>query len=209
MPARDRSNPLRQRLAYEAARIMVEQDSVDYERPRRTAADRTGILDRRHWPSNEAIQEAVLTQRRLFEGPDHGDELEQMRTSALRAMQSLEQFSPHLVGGALDGTGHIEHGIQIYLFAEHPEEVVFELLDQRIPWQERERTLRYAGGERRAHPSFRFVAGDLRVELITLPRSALRNPPLDPVTERPSRGLDIAGLERLLDGEDDLTAAGW
>lgn len=211
MPARDRSHPLRQRLAYEAARIMVEQDLSDFERARRKAAERTGILDRRHWPSNEAIQEAVLTQRRLFEGPNHAGDLERMRQGALRAMHNFARFSPHLVGGALNGTGNFEQGIQVYLFVEHPEEVVFELIDQRIPWQERERTLRYAGGERRTHPTFRFVAGELRVELVALPRGALRHPPLDPVTERPERGADIARLEQMLAEDDDLdlTAAAW
>ena len=50
---------------------------------------------------------------------------------------------------------------------------------------------------------FRFVAGETPIELIVLPRQALRNPPLDPVTERPERGADIAELERLIAGRSD------
>lgn len=203
MSGPDRASGARQRLAYEAARIMVEQGLADFDRARRKAAERTGILDRRRWPSNEAIQEALLTQLRLFRDQDHAEGLGQLRRHAIEAMRAFQGFSPRLVGPVLDGTGPVELGIQLYLFAERPEEVVFRLLDRQIPWQERERSFRYRGGERRTHPVFRFFAGETPVELIVLPRAALRNPPLDPVTERPDRGADIEELGRLMaQGED-------
>lgn len=198
MAGPDRADGARQRLAYEAARIMVEQGLADFDRARRKAAQRTGILDRRSWPSNEAIAEALVTQRRLFRGPDQERELEQLRQDAREAMRSFQEFSPRLIGPVLDGTGPVEPGVQLYLFAERPEEVVFRLLDRQIPWQERDRSLRYRGGERRNHPVFRFFAGETPVELIVLPPAALRNPPLDPVTERPDRGASLEELERLM-----------
>lgn len=204
MSGPDRASGARQRLAYEAARIMVEQGLADFDRARRKAAERTGILDRRRWPSNEAIQEALLTQLRLFRDQDHAEGLGQLRRHAIEAMRAFQGFSPRLVGPVLDGTGPVELGIQLYLFAERPEEVVFRLLDRQIPWQERERSFRYRGGERRTHPVFRFFAGETPVELIVLPRAALRNPPLDPVTERPDRGADMAALERLMSEGEDL-----
>lgn len=204
MPGSDRANGARQRMAYEAARIMVEQGLANFDRARRKAAERTGILDRRSWPSNEAIQEALITQRRLFQGQDFARDLEQLRRDAIEAMRAFQEFSPRLIGPVLDGTAAAELGIQLYLFAERPEEVVFRLLDRQIPWQERERSFRYRGGERRNHPVFRFFAGETPVELIVLPRAALRNPPLDPVTERPDRGADLAALERLLSERGDL-----
>jgi hypothetical protein len=51
------------------------------------------------------------------------------------------------------------------------------------------------------------MAGDVPFELTVLPVQALRNPPLDPVTERPERGADIAEVERLL-AEGDRAANG-
>jgi hypothetical protein len=198
MSAIDRANGARQRLAYEAARIMAEQGLTDFDRARRKAAERTGILDRRSWPSNEAIQEALMTQRRLFRDLGHARGLERLRRDAIAAMRTFEGFSPRLIGAALDGAGPVELGIQLYLFAERPEEVIFRLLDRQIPWQERERSFRYRGGERRNHPIFRFLAGGTPVELIVLPRVALRNPPLDPVREQPDRGVGLDELERLV-----------
>jgi hypothetical protein len=182
MPGPDRASGARQRMAYEAARIMVEQGLADFDRARRKAAVRTGILDRRSWPSNEAIAEALLTQRRLFQDLSHARELEQLRQVAIEAMGAFHGFSPRLIGPVLDGAGPVEPGVQLYLFAERPEEVVFRLV-------------------------FRFFAGETPVELIVLPRSALRNPPLDPVTERPERGASREELERLMaaGGNQDLS----
>jgi hypothetical protein len=177
---------------------MVEQGLADFDRARRKAAERTGIIDRRSWPSNEAIQEALVTQRRLFPDRDHQHALDQLRREAIEAMRAFQRFSPRLTGAVLDGTRPIEQGIQLYLFAERPEEVVFALLDRQIPWQEQERSLRYGHGERRSHPVLCFFAGETRVELIVLPPAALRTPPLHPVTERPDRGADMATLEHLL-----------
>jgi hypothetical protein len=207
MSQRDRANDSRQRLAYEAARILGEQGGLDFERARRKAAERTGILDRRSWPSNEAIQDALLTQRRLFHGDDSVRVLERLRRAALEAMQSFRDFSPRLVGPVLVGSARAEEGVQLLLFAERPEEVLFALIDREIPWHERERSFRYSGGERRPHPVLRFVAGEIPFELIVLPRQALRNPPLDPVTERPERGADPGELARLIESADDLGPA--
>jgi len=200
MSGRDRVNDAHWRIAYEAARIMVEQGVSDFDRARRKAAARTGILDRRRWPTNEAIQEALLTQRRLFPGPDQAHEIERLRGCALQAMHRFRAFNPRLIGPLRHGSGDADAGVQLCLYAERPEDVVFALIDAHIPWHERERSFRYGDGERRTHPAFRFLAGETPIELIVLPRQALRNPPLDPVTERPERGADIAELERLVTG---------
>ncbi|HYN76495.1 MAG TPA: hypothetical protein VES73_01720 [Lamprocystis sp. (in: g-proteobacteria)] len=202
MTGRDRADASRQRLAYEAARIMVEQGVTDFDRARRKAADRIGAFDHRGWPTNEAIQNAVLLQRRLFQGDDHQRDVLRLRSDALQVMRAFSSFAPRLVGPILRGVGTSDQGVQVCLYAEPPEDVVFALIEQRIPWQEHERMLRYAAGERRAHPVFRFLAGTTPIELIVLPRDAQRNPPLDPVTERPERGADIADLERLLSEGD-------
>lgn len=195
-------NTLTERIAYEAARIMIEQGLADFDRARRKAAERTGVHDRRAWPSNEAVQEAVLTQRRLFREPAHAHERETLRHQALQAMRTFAAFSPRLIGSALMGTGDRHAGVTLHLFADQPEDVVFALIEQRMPWHEGEHSCRYPDGQRRVHPVLRFMAGEIPFELIVLPTQARRQPPLDPVTERPQRGANIAAVERML-AEDD------
>lgn len=202
MAGREHSNALKERMAYEAARIMVEQGLSDFDRARRKAAARTGILDRRHWPSNEAVQEAISTQRRLFRAHRQGSRHPDLRHAALQAMRLFQAFEPRIAGSALEGLMDPALGLELFLFADQPEEVLFELMDLRIPWRDGQRLMRYPDGQASAHPVFRFLAGDTAVALIVLPRGALRNPPLDPVTERPLRGIRLEELERLADAGD-------
>jgi hypothetical protein len=101
----------------------------------------------------------------------------------------------------LSGAANPASGVDLLLFVDRPEDVIFALLDQHIPWEEAQRTLRYADGERVVHPVLRFVAGDIPVELLVLPRRALRHPPLDPVTERPYRGANRAEVVHLLQSD--------
>lgn len=199
MTGRSRCSPQRCRLAYEAARILAEQGDQAFDRARRKAAERTGIANRREWPSNEEIQDALLEQRRLFQSERVAADLQRVRHQAAAAMRSFARFLPRLVGPALSGTGDLRQGVRMHLFADSPEELVFALVDQGIPWHEREETLRYSGGIRRVQPAFAFVAGDIPFTLVVLPLQAMRNPPLDPVTERPERGADLEAVTKMLD----------
>jgi hypothetical protein len=207
MSARGRCSPQRHRLAYEAARILAEQGDQAFDRARRKAVERTGIVNRRDWPTNEEIQDALLEQRRLFEPERIAVDLHRLRQQAIVAMGALARFLPRLVGPALSGSGDLRQGVRMHLFADSPEELVFALIDQGIPWQEREETLRYGGGVRKVHPAFRFVAGDIPFTLVVLPIQAQRNPPLDPVTERPERGADLEALRRMLEDDSPGIAA--
>lgn len=201
MKQQNRPSPQRRQLAYEAARIMAEQGIEEFESARRKAAERARVDNRRAWPTNEEIQEALLAHRRLFQTERQARELQHLRGQALEAMRTFERFHPRLVGAVLTGVADGRQAVRLHLFADNPEDVVFLLLDRSIPWDEREGTLRFAGGVRRVHPVLSFLAGETRFELVVLPSSAQRSPPLDQVTERPDRGADAAEVARLLDAE--------
>lgn len=199
--ARGRCELQRQRLAYESARILSEQGGTEFDRARRKAADRLGISDKRCWPDNEEIQQALLQQQRLFHADEQQRALSTLRRQALSAMREFAAFEPRLVGPILAGTANPEHGLELLLFADSPEAVAFELLDRGIRWQQRDEQFRYAGGEQQTHPVFSFMAGELPVHLVLLPPQARRNPPLSPISERPERGIGVAELGRLVAAE--------
>ena len=203
MSTRERIAAQRDRLAYEAARIILEQGLTDFDRARRKAAERVGTPDRRHWPTNEAVQAAVLTQRRLFLGRADTEERRRLRAAALQAMECFAPFSPRLVGGALTGALSPQTRIELLLFADRAEDVIFALIEQQIPWREAERILRHRRGQRCPYPAFHFLAGDLPIELIVLPPRALRDLPLDPITDRPFRGADRVEVEHMLSADQD------
>lgn len=195
---RQRCQDERRRLAYESARILAEQGPSEFDRARRKAAARLGISDKRCWPDNGEINEALIEQQQLLDPVARAHSLAHLRRHALQAMREFAAFRPRLIGPALRGTATYEDGIELRLFADSPEELLLELMERRIPWRQREESHRYASGTVQTHPVFEFVAGDIPVHLQVLPWQAQRQPPLDPVSERPERGIDADELAALL-----------
>lgn len=189
----------RQRLAYEAARMIAEGGEVGYDRVRRKAAERAGVADKRSWPSNEEIQEALVAHRRLFSNDVQASGVRGLREEAVAAMRHFESFRPRLVGSVLAGTAERGEGVRLFLFADNPEDVVLRLIDRGIPWEERSSLLRYRDGTRQKHPCFRFLAGETPFELVVLPELAHRNPPLDPVSDRPEKGATLTQVVRMVE----------
>jgi hypothetical protein len=140
----------------------------------------------------------LLEQQRLFHADDRDQTLAALRQQALAAMRLFAAFEPRLVGQTLEGTATREQGVELWLFADSVEEVVMELLERGIPWQQHDDQFRYAGGGAQMHPVLTFIAGDLPVSLVILPRQARHNPPLSPVSERPERGIGEDQLRRLI-----------
>ena len=197
MTARSGKLHLRQRIAYEAARLMREGSAAEHGLALRKAASHLGAHNKRLWPSNAEVEEALHQELRLFR-KEQPEQLRLCRERALRAMRAFARFHPRLVGPVLDGTADRAARISLHLFADTPEEVVLALLEQGIPWEDRERVLRYADGVRISHPMFSFVAGEIPIELIVLPPRDRQTPPLGPLTDRPERGAGIAKLQDLL-----------
>jgi len=81
------------------------------------------------------------------------------------------------------------------------EAVAMDLLERKIPWQQREALLDYSDGERVRRPLFTFQAGDDPVELLVLPLSDRRNLPLDPIEKRPQKGASLDKVMALLEGD--------
>lgn len=198
MSAQGKKESIRRHLAHEAARLLADRTAYDIENARRKAAARAGMTDKRLWPSPIEVQEALAAHQRLFQ-PRQSEHLQHLREQAAHAMRSFRAFHPRLIGPVLDGNADLGSCITLHLVAEDPIEVIHALMEQNIPWHETERNLRYADGSRRTHPALRFMAGDEELELIVLTPSERRQPPLNPVTERPDGGADIDTLQALLD----------
>lgn len=200
----DQAVTQRRWLAEETARLMAEQGIRETERARRKVAERAGIDNKRLWPSNEEVQEALRAYRRLFWRADQKRALAHRRRQALAAMRHFAAFSPRLGGALTDSYSDPDQPVRLHLFVEAVDEVVYELMNQRIPWREGQEQYRFADGSRRFLPLLSLMAGDTPLELLVLPRGSRSNPPLDPIDERPLRGLDAPALARLLEEAESV-----
>ncbi len=198
--SRSGKDHLRRQIAYDAARLMAEEGVADQQRALQKAAARAGVKDRRGWPDAAELRAALREQQSLFRPHRHAH-LRRLRETAVQAMQALARFDPRLVGPVLDGSADEASRVQLQLFADTPEDVVHDLMEQGIPWQEQQRKLHLADGVTRICPSLRFMAGDVPMELLLLSPREHSNPPVNPLTERPERGAGIQQVRDLLDTE--------
>lgn len=184
---------LRHLLAQEAARIMAEQAIRDFGQAKRKAAARLGVESTRNLPNNREIEAAFEEYLRLFRADSQPSQLRRLREAAVQAMRLFARFRPRLVGPVLQGTADENSPVHLHLFADTAEEVDLFLMDQQIPYRLDSRALRTGPEESIHYPVYRFVAGDIPVELTVFTERA-RQAPLSPIDGRP---MQRAGLERV------------
>lgn len=201
MGARQSSRDLqmRQRIAQEAARVMVEEGVRDYYAAKRKAAAHLGARETQNMPRNVEIEEALQQYQRLFQSDSQPEQLRALRLAARQAMQLLSGFEPRLVGSVLSGSAGQYSDVNLHLFADTPEDVALFLMQSEIPFEPADRRLRLGRGEYRTYPGFRFMAGEHVLELTVFPLAGLREAPRSSVDGKPMRRATLAVLETLLD----------
>jgi hypothetical protein len=188
--AEARTRERRQRLAYEAARLMAEGGYRDYQAARLKAAERLGIRDEPSMPRNREIEDALRERQRLFHA-DGAEAVRVRREAALEAMAFFEAFHPRLAGPVLDGTVDRHAPVTLHLHVDDPGDVARFLADAGIPGNPR---WRRPDGDRTRPPDipvWSFDADGIGFELVVLPMAMLRQPPRagpgEPPIERATR----------------------
>jgi hypothetical protein len=194
-----RGDMMRQAIAREAARLMIEHGHEDYGVAKRKAAERFGVTDLAVLPKNTEIEAALSEHQRLFGAEAHASELVEMRTVALEAMRLLEEFEPRLVGPLLSGTATAHNDITLHLFSDTPETVAVRLIDRGIRHKFAERRFRTPQDAVEAYPSVRFAAGSHEVDATIFPRDGIRQAPPGPVDGKPMRRASLQEVRQLID----------
>ncbi|MGH8503027.1 MAG: hypothetical protein ACREVE_11270 [Gammaproteobacteria bacterium] len=193
-----RDSRLRTCIAQEAARILLDEGVEDYQFAKLKAADRLNAGNRQLLPGNREIERAVLEHQRLFFTRCYRDHVSSLRRAAIAAMRLLSQFEPRLTGPVLSGTAGEHSDIDLHVFADSAEEVLFVLMDAGIAYRSFERRLRH-GADARHYPGLRFAGDDCHVEAVVLPADMLKRPPTSPIDGKPMRRATIRQVEALLE----------
>jgi len=189
---------LRQRIAWEAARLMYERTESEYYRAKLKAARRMtrGWVKPKDLPSNREIRDEIQVFARLYEGDHRLENLREMRIEALRMMRVLRAFRPRLIGSTL--TGHVRRGsdIDLHVFSGSTE-AVSAVLDQEGTCHDVERKQVRKQGEDRVFTHI-HVADRFPFELTVYAESLAHFVFKSSVTGKPIERASIAELERLL-----------
>lgn len=138
MPRHERprsSNGSRASIASAAARLMAEDGIADYHHAKRKAARQLGLPEHTAYPDNAEVEAELRVYRSLYQEEAHPELIRAMRLSALRLLELLADYSPHLAGSVLDGTAGEHSHIDILLFADSAKEVEIFLLNHGIEFK--------------------------------------------------------------------------
>jgi hypothetical protein len=189
---------LRERLAQESARLMIEHGIVDFGLAKRKAAERLAVTAFGALPSNSQIEACLAERQRIFEPDGHADRLEHMRRLAVDLMQQLAGFEPRLVGPVLSGTATSSSRIELHLFAASAEAVAFTLERHGHRPNSIQQRFRYGGGRQLQIPAYRFQADGTAVVTPVFPENGIREAPLSSVNQRPMVRASRREIEALL-----------
>ena len=193
------SETLRERLAQEAARLMIEHGIRDYGLAKRKAARRLGVRVAWALPGNAEIDARVTEWQQLFEPEDHDRRLRELRSLALEVMDALSWFNPRLAGPVLSGAINVNSSIELHLFSDAPEDVALSLEARGKTYRDCQRRYRYNGSGAVLIPGFRFNIRGQRVDALVFPEKGLRQAPMSPVDRRPMPRASRARVRDLLE----------
>lgn len=184
---------MREQLAHRAAKLMAEGDITDFAFAKRKAARQLGAVDTKHLPSNQEIEEALISYRALYQHDSHPGVLNRLRRDALAAMRELESFHPYLTGSVLSGTAGEHSDINLVLYSDDAKAVLLYLLKRDIDFEDGAWRIRIAGHEETV-PSYSIATeSGTQVHIVVLPENARNSGGRHPETHA-----DTTAVEALL-----------
>lgn len=186
---------MREQLAHQAAKLMAENGITDHAFAKRKAARQLGAADTQHLPSNQEVDEALHSYRKLYQHETHPNILQQLREQALATMRLLAEFNPYLTGSVLSGTAGAHSDINLMLFSDDAKAVLLFLLKRNIEFGDGEWKVR-VGGHEESVPSYTLTGeSGIQTHIIVLPENARHSGSRHPETHA-----DIGSVEALLAG---------
>ncbi len=189
---------MRQRLAQEAARIILESGLHDFRYAKRKAAERLDASDTRNLPNNVEIEQALVEYQQLFRAETHSRHLKHLRQTALEAMQFFSEFSPRLAGPVATGSADTHSAITLHLISDGQEAIDMKLIDHHIPYELLEKRVHWRSGEPATICAYKFYVDNIRIEALVFNHKQ-RQPPLSPVDGRPYMRLNTKQLQSLIE----------
>lgn len=193
-----------QEIAASAARLVVEE-GLEYGPAKRRAVKQLGLPTRAALPDNEMVEDAVREHIALFCADTQPAELLALRRCALRWMERLAEFRPHLGGAVWHGTATRLSDVYLHLFCEDEKAAEITLLNLGVPYEAR--TVSGLRGQPvealSVHEPCPELGEPIGVHLLVHDVDDLRGALLPDARQRTPRG-DARALRRLLEEQPAL-----
>lgn len=175
----------RLRLGTEAARVLAEEGG-DYQSAKLKALERLGLPRDTRLPDNREIEQALADHLTLFQSAELAERRRDFARTAIEAMTLLDEFGPRVVGDTVSGNLTRFSKVQLLIPAA-PETITLFLDEANIPHDQHQRRMRTGTDRYQQMQTFRFLAGEVPVELISTDTDAGARRLLCPIDGRPMR----------------------
>ena len=188
-------------IAAAAARLVVEE-GMEYGPAKRKAARLLGDA-RASLPDNDVVEDEVRAYLALYCADTQPAELAALRRLALRWMEKLAAFRPHLSGAVWRGTATRLNEVHLQLYCDDPKSAEIELINQGLRYEVA--SLPGVRGQEVdalvLHVPCPELGETVPLRLSLLDHDDLRGALRPDARGRSARG-DLAGLQRLLSEEE-------
>lgn len=166
-------------IAQAAARIMHQQRLQEYGIAKRKALESLGLPHREALPENKLVDEALKEQLALFANEADRNWSTALLQAAQDASEFLAGFS-HYIGGSLASqTSKQDDRLEVHLYCDTPEALLWVLQDNSIPYDESQRVVRIGRQVEKEFPCFSFVANSIAISITVFPDTRPQARPCD------------------------------
>ena len=192
----NRTKILRNKVAQEAALLLYTSQEKEYKQAKQRAAQTLGV---RVLPSNIEVAEELDRISEEREGKTRKTMLLRKRKQAFKIMQSLEMFSPRLVGSVWRGTARKNSDIDVVSFSEDHNQVLTELKEHGFTINSSEwRSVTKEGNKESSfHISITLPFGDEAEVVVRSPECLEKTERCETYGDKKT-GLNINQLEKVL-----------
>lgn len=178
---------------------MVVEDGLEYGPAKRQAVRVLGLPARTRLPGNDEIEQAVFEHIAIFCADTQPQELAALRLQAVRWMERLSAFRPHLASAVWRGSATRQSDIVLELYCDDCKSAEIALIDARIAYDPR--TVHGMRGETVEALSVSDFCADLNtmvsIHLLVYDHDDLRGALRRDAKGRTGRG-DLAALRELM-----------
>ena len=184
-----------QRLALEAARLMVERIETEYLHAKERAILMLGLPYNTPYPTNRQIKEYIAKLTRNQMGPEAmAARVRHMRELAEEIMTVLVDFDPYLIGSTLSGQIRQSSDIDLHVYCDHFNQVQERLLSFEYEGVEEELVENQKG----TFVHLRWLEQGFPVEITVHSWSQRGDVMISSVTGKPMKRADLDEVRRLL-----------
>lgn len=184
-------------IAQETARIMVEQGIEKYHTAKNKAAENLNFHNLGCLPRNSEIEEKLKEYYRLFDGQSHQDKMLKLRKIALSVMDLFCSFQSFLVGPVANGTAAAPL-INIHLSAENIEDVMQHLDELSIAYKHYTRPLKTGHQTTKDFKGLTFIYKNTDIEVTVFTHKEIKQTPLSRINNKPMKRIKAKALKELL-----------